>query len=55
MPTATYYREKAVLFRELAETADKETAATLIMLAEEYDALAKVLEPDAKPPMPTAG
>jgi hypothetical protein len=54
MHTAAEYREKAARFRELAEGSDNQTAASLLMLAEEYEAEARRLEPDAEPPMLTS-
>ena len=50
MHTADQYREKAARFRELAEGADERTAATLLLLADDYEAEARRLEPDAEPP-----
>ena len=55
MHSAAEYREKAARFRELAEGADEHTAASLILLADEYEAEARRLEPDAEPPMPAGG
>ena len=55
MQTAAYYREKAARFRELAKGADERTAASLIQLAEDYEAEARDLEPDAEPPIPMTG
>jgi hypothetical protein len=55
MYTADYYREQAARFRQLAEEADQLTAASLIRLAEDYEAEARHLEPDAEPPIPTTG
>ena len=55
MHSPAYYREKAAQFRQLAEDADEGTAASLIQLAEDYEAEARALEPDAEPPMPTPG
>ena len=52
---AAYYREKAARFREMAKEADARSCASLIQLAEEYEDLARRLEPDAEPPMPTLG
>jgi hypothetical protein len=48
-------REKAARFRELAKESGGETAASLLQLAEDYEAEAARLEvPDAEPPMPPA-
>jgi hypothetical protein len=55
MRTAAYYRDKAARFREMARDADQRTAPSLVELAEQYEALAKRLAPDAEPPMPTTG
>ena len=55
MRTAAYYRDKAARFREMARDADERTAASLIDLAEEYEAEAARLDPDAEPPIPTTG
>ena len=54
MRTPEYYREEAARFRELASGSDEETAASLIQLAEDYEAEAQRLEPDIEPPMPSA-
>ena len=48
--TAAYYREKAARFREMAKESDDATAATLLQLAEDFEAEAERLEPDAEPP-----
>jgi len=45
-------REKAAQFRRMAESADERSAATLIRMAEDYEAEARRLEPDAEPPLP---
>ena len=52
MHSAAYYREKAARFREMARDTDDRTAASLIQLAEDYEAEAQRLEPDAEPPIP---
>ena len=52
MYTAAYFREKAARFRELARDADDRSAASLLQLAEDYEAEAQKLEPDAEPPIP---
>jgi hypothetical protein len=52
MQTAAYYRAKAARFREMANDTDDHTAASLIQLAEDYEAEARDLEPDAEPPNP---
>ena len=52
MHSVAYYRENAARFRELAADADEWTAAALIKLAQDYEAEARVLEPEAEPPMP---
>jgi hypothetical protein len=52
MHSAAYYREKAARFREMARGTDDRTAASLIQLAEDYEAEAQRLEPDAEPPIP---
>ena len=51
MRDPAYYREKAALFREYAESTDERTAALLLALAEDYEAEARRLEPDAEPPL----
>jgi hypothetical protein len=51
MHSAASYREKAARFRELASDSDDLTAANLIALAEEFEAQARSLEPDAEPPI----
>ena len=53
--TAAYYREKAARFREMAKECDAATAATLVELADDFEAEARRLEPDAEPPLPAAG
>ena len=55
MHSANYYREQAARFRELARDADERTAASLISLAEDYEAEARHLEPDAEPSIPITG
>ena len=55
MYTAVYFRTQAARFRELAGDADEESAARLIQLAEDYEAEAQKLEPDAEPPILTLG
>lgn len=52
METAAYFREKAAEFRDMAKDCDPETATSLILLAEEYEAEARRLQPDAEPPLP---
>ena len=52
MHSAAYFREKAARFREMAQDTDDRTAASLIQLAEDYEAEAQRLEPDAEPPIP---
>jgi hypothetical protein len=52
--SAASCREKAARFRELAREAGGETAASLLQLAQDYEAEAARLEPDAEPPMPPA-
>lgn len=54
MRTPAYYREKAARFRDMAKESDKQTAATLIELARDFEVEAERLERDAGPPMPTA-
>ena len=51
MRDASTLRSLAEKFRNLAEQADDQTAATLRELAEEYDGQARRLEPDAEPPL----
>lgn len=53
MHTAASCREKAAHFRRMAESADERSAATLIQMAEDYEAEAERLEPEAQPPAPT--
>jgi hypothetical protein len=53
MSDAASLRDKAARCRRLAETADERTATALRGLADEYDAEARALEPEAKPPMPS--
>lgn len=55
MYTAAYFREKAARFRALAQGADEASAASLLQLADDYEAEARKLEPDAEPPIPTLG
>jgi hypothetical protein len=52
MHSAAYFREKAARFREMAQDTDDRTAASLLQLAEDYEAEARRLEPDAEPPIP---
>lgn len=53
MPQRADYRLNAAKCRELAVTADPETAAKLRMLADEYEELARLEgDPDAQPPNP---
>lgn len=52
--TAASCREKAVQLRRMAEGADEHTAATLVVMAQEYEEEARRIEPDAEPPMPAA-
>ncbi len=47
---SAYYREQAARFREMAEGSDERTAATLIRVAEEFEAEAKKLEQPGDPP-----
>ena len=55
MRDAATYRNLAEKFRKLAEQAsDEGTAAHLRDLAAEYEEQAKLIEPDAEPPMPQA-
>lgn len=54
MHAPAYYRDQAACFRELAKDSDDVTAVNLIQLAEDYEAEARRLEPDAEPPMPSA-
>jgi hypothetical protein len=58
MHSPLYYRENAARFRELASDSDARTAASLIQLAEEYEAEALRLEPEPEPepgpPLPAA-
>jgi hypothetical protein len=54
MDDAASLRDKAARCRRLAETADERTAATLRMLADDYEAEARALEPEAKPPSPAS-
>ncbi len=55
MRTAAYYRDRASYFRSLADGTDARTAADLIRLAENYEMEARRLEPEAEPPITTAG
>ena len=50
MPDATQKRELAKYCRALAEAADDRTAASLRMLADDYDAQAAELEEKRTPP-----
>ena len=52
MQSSAYYRDNAARFRELALDSDAQTAASLLQLAEEYEAEAQRLEEDPQPPMP---
>jgi hypothetical protein len=52
MSDAASLRDKAARCRQMAESADEGTAITLRMLADDYEAEARALEPEAKPPMP---
>jgi hypothetical protein len=52
MSDADRLREKAARCRQMAETADERTAADLRMLAGDYEAEARALEPAPKPTMP---
>ena len=52
MSDAASLRDKASRCRHMAETADQATAATLRMLADDYEAEANALEPEPKPPNP---
>ena len=52
MSDAASLRAKAAKCRQLAESADERTAATLALLADDYEAEARELEPEARPPMP---
>jgi hypothetical protein len=52
MSDALSLRDKAARCRRLAETADELTAETLRRLADDYEAEARAMEPEAKPPMP---
>jgi hypothetical protein len=54
MYTVAYYRTKAAQFRELASNSDKQTAATLMQLADDFEAEAERLEASLEPPMPPA-
>jgi hypothetical protein len=54
MHDAASCREKAARFRALAVGSDKHSAEHLNLLAEEYEAEARRLEPPAEPPMPSA-
>ena len=49
MRDLAYYREKAARFRELAAECDVTTASAMIMLAEEYEAEARQLDPTQPP------
>ena len=51
MHDPAYYRSHAARFRELAQDSDAQTAASLIMLAAEYEAEAERLELKARPPL----
>ncbi len=53
MQSAGYYREQASKFRKLAEESDSTTARMLRSLADDYDAEARRLEPEAEPPLPS--
>ena len=44
------YRQKAAHFRKLAAEADEKTAADLLALADDYEALALRLEPEPNVP-----
>ena len=55
MHSAAYFREQAARFREMAKDTDERTAAGLLQLAEDHEAEARRLEPDAEPPTPTMG
>jgi hypothetical protein len=52
--TAADCREKAARFRELARETGGDMASSLLQLAEDYEAEAERLEPEAEPPMPPA-
>ena len=52
MHSAAYFREKAARFREMARDTDDRTAASLLQLADDYEAEAQRLELDAEPPIP---
>ena len=52
MRDAVTLKNLAASFRRLAETAGDDTAARMLELADEYEALARRREPDPTPPIP---
>ncbi|MGZ8311762.1 MAG: hypothetical protein ACXWUP_07635 [Allosphingosinicella sp.] len=52
MHDAAHYRAQAARFRVLAEDTDEATAASLLMLASDYEREASRLDPPADPEIP---
>ncbi len=53
MHSAAHYRERAARFRAMAKESDEDIAAVMERLAKDYDELARRMEPEAVPPIPT--